>query len=447
MRRRHFLVPVLESFAKNPLTTASGSFLSGKTTTAVIAASRAYSEDGQSKTIIVAPRRKLPILEKSLLAAGTSRPAYLITVGVDEAHLCDLSVGPAALLRRYLRRRSSLLQLVDRIALALGVSPLFSGSCEQAVFFFEQVVRKKWEIYREFLLQFDPAEASDWSLSRAASMFPFAGYFGIQPGDLAAPGGTREDLVAKAAGFFARIEQVFSELRFIWELETIRSGTWASRAPNFLDEHRISHLVAQKARVICSTFENILRQPLLLRRLTHLVAIYAPGGAMNAMAVAATMAGNAHSRVLLLGDCPSALDMPSVVPLALDQTLVPAANVANFIRRQCGRALCDPAPQSSEPGVVRVVAVHDAHPTEPVPGAFQNTAVAKESVRVVAELLRSAAGPSEISLVADEDAQKFLLDDMLSAHGIALGARCIFDEPAQLECKRIGHLADPHANF
>ncbi|SPP83641.1 RNA helicase aquarius [Drosophila guanche] len=214
----------------------------GKTDVAVQIISNIYHNQPNQRTLIVTHSNQAlnQLFEK------------IMALDIDERHLLRLGHGEEALetekdYSRYgrvnyvLAKRMDLLNQVQRLQEALGVSGDNAYTCETAGYFYLYNVMARWEKFQD-QIRVHQEEADPEKLRALFEKdFPFGKFFADAPQPLF-KGSTYDELLATAESNFRFISDIFTELEEFRAFELLRTG---------LD--RSKYLLVKEAKIIAMT--------------------------------------------------------------------------------------------------------------------------------------------------------------------------------------------------
>ncbi|XP_017142398.1 RNA helicase aquarius isoform X2 [Drosophila miranda] len=214
----------------------------GKTDVAVQIISNIYHNQPNQRTLIVTHSNQAlnQLFEK------------IMALDIDERHLLRLGHGEEALetekdYSRYgrvnyvLAKRMDLLNQVQRLQEALGVSGDNAYTCETAGYFYLYNVMARWEKFQDQIRIHQEEADLDKLRGLFEKDFPFGKFFADAPQPLF-KGSTYEDLLATAESNFRYISDIFTELEEFRAFELLRTG---------LD--RSKYLLVKEAKIIAMT--------------------------------------------------------------------------------------------------------------------------------------------------------------------------------------------------
>ncbi|ELR15215.1 uncharacterized protein ACA1_218700 [Acanthamoeba castellanii str. Neff] len=158
----------------------------------------------------------------------------IMALDIDERHLLRLGHGQKLLetekdfgkygrVEWMLQKRLRNLELVQKLARAIGAEGDFGWSCESAAHLYSLHVRPAWDNYKARLGAADPADPA-----AVAAHFPFARFFDDLPdhvpGQPLFAGVSRADDEETARGCFRHIRALFTHLDECRPLELLRTG-------------------------------------------------------------------------------------------------------------------------------------------------------------------------------------------------------------------------------
>ncbi|XP_068154330.1 RNA helicase aquarius [Drosophila tropicalis] len=215
----------------------------GKTDVAVQIISNIYHNQPQQRTLIVTHSNQAlnQLFEK------------IMALDIDERHLLRLGHGEEALetekdYSRYgrvnyvLAKRMDLLNQVQQLQEALGVSGDNAYTCETAGYFYLYNVMARWEKFQSQI----NAHRDESDLNKLSELFetgfPFSKFFADAPQPLFKVGKPFDELMTIAQSNFRYISDIFTELEEFRAFELLRTG---------LD--RSKYLLVKEAKIIAMT--------------------------------------------------------------------------------------------------------------------------------------------------------------------------------------------------
>lgn len=214
----------------------------GKTDVAVQIISNIYHNHPNQRTLIVTHSNQAlnQLFEK------------IMALDIDERHLLRLGHGEEALetekdYSRYgrvnyvLAKRMDLLNQVQRLQEALGVSGDNAYTCETAGYFYLYNVMARWEKFQSQMEAHKENTDRDKLREVFEVEFPFAKFFADAPQPLF-KGDSYEELMSIAEANFRYISDIFTELEEFRAFELLRTG---------LD--RSKYLLVKEAKIIAMT--------------------------------------------------------------------------------------------------------------------------------------------------------------------------------------------------
>ena len=229
-------VEAIKSGMQPGLTIVVGPPGTGKTDVAVQIISNIYHKFPDQRTLVVTHSNQAlnQLFEK------------IMCLDVDERHLLRLGHGEEELetekdFSRYgrvnfvLKKRSELLDEVNRLAESLNIKSDFGHTCETAGYFYLYHVLARWEDFMDQLKNCDKI-AED-----VANLFPFSRFFLNAPQPLFKKQSFQEDLKI-AKGCYRFIKKIFTQLDEFKAFEMLRTG---------LD--RSHYLLTREAKIIAMT--------------------------------------------------------------------------------------------------------------------------------------------------------------------------------------------------